>query len=109
MDVHLLDQFKEALLNLCPILSTVNWKRRVTDESGKSPYMQMIARAGLSIIVAAIIGVSSGVLSAYIALNNYRVELDGLHKQVDDYIQYDNHRADKTEDRLNSFLDTRRR
>ena len=91
----LTEHFKESFLQLCPIIASVNWKRRATDDSnGVNHFKQFLIRTAISIFVAAIIGIGSGMLSAYIMVQTMQVRIDNVNIKVD-----------KLEDRFYRFTD----
>jgi hypothetical protein len=93
---------KESILQLCPIIASVNWKRRANDDlDGSNPFTQFLIRTTVSIVIAAIIGVGSGMFSAYIMIQTMQVKLDNIS-----YIQTNfMNRQDRFEDRINNHLE----
>ena len=96
---------KESILQLCPIIASVDWKRRATDDqNGVNPFFQFLLRTAVSIIVAGVIGIGSGMFSAYIMIQTMQVKLDNISDRQNTSTK----RYDRLEDRVNSHLEKHR-
>ena len=96
---------KESILQLCPIIASVDWKRRATDDqNGSNPFLQFLIRTAVSIVVAGVIGIGSGMFSAYIMIQTMQVKLDNITERQNNTSK----RYDKIEDRVNSHLERHR-
>ena len=74
---------RTAIDGLCPILGTVNLRRRNTDTGDSSNAIKSIlVRAVASALVAIVLGIASGLLSAYIMVQIMEVRLDGIDARV---------------------------
>ena len=104
MDFHILEGIRNAIEGLCPILGTVNLRRRVTDEGDSSnAFKAIILRAAASAIVAIVLGCASGLLSAYIMVRVMEVRVDGIETQITQ--ETDNRKS--LESRFNNHVERR--
>jgi len=72
-----------AIDGLCPILGTVNLHRRNTDTGNSSNAIKSIlVRAAASAVVAIVLGIASGLFSAYLMVQIMEVRLDGVDARV---------------------------
>lgn len=104
MDLNVWEHVKDAVAGLCPIIGSVNWRRRATDDkNGSNPFMQFILRTGVSLVVAAVLSIGGGILSAEIVLSRMEVQLANLAAQEiqDRTLLYN--RQDRLEDRINNL------
>ena len=79
----LLTWLRNAVESLCPILGTVNMHRRNTDTGDSSNAIKSIlVRTASAAIVAIVLGVASGLFSAYIMVQIMEVRLDGVDARI---------------------------
>ena len=101
------EYIRHAIDGLCPILGTVNLRRRTTDEGDSSnAFKAIIARTAASAAVAIILGCAAGLLSAYIMVQVMQEKLDHIDKRVTGVEQYTNGRIERLENRVNRHMDT---
>lgn len=104
MDLQsILNGVTESIGSLCPILGTVNFKRRISDNGNNfSPFKSIFLRGLVSIVVAMVLGMVSAGITVYISLPvvvekinavNYRVEKleNRFNSMTDDYYRNNNH------------------
>ena len=105
MDFNVLDNVKSAIEGICPIIASTNWRRRAgDDQNGSNPFTQFLIRTTVSIIVAGIIGIGSGMFSAYIIVQKMEVKLDNITDRQNN----NSKRYDRLEDRVNSHMENHR-
>lgn len=106
---QLLEYLRHAIDGLCPILGTVNLRRRSTDDGDSSnAFKSIIARTAASAAVAIILGCAAGLLSAYIMVQVMQERLDGVDKRVTNVETMTNGRIERLENRVNRHLDMRK-
>lgn len=89
------EHVRNAIDGLCPIIGTINLRRRDTDEGeSRNVWKNLLGRAVASAMVAIILGISSGAFSAYIMV---RV-MDSRVNNIDG-------RVDRLENRFNNLTD----
>jgi len=106
MELHdLFENVRHAVGGLCPILSTLNWRRRKSDNDaeikGPGPIMSML----FSLLAAGVIGVVSGTIVATISVAQIATKLESESKRLDD----EHARVGTIEQRLNNHMDAQRR
>lgn len=103
------EYIRQALDGVCPILGTVNLRRRNTDTGDSSnAFKAILARTAASTVVAIIVGLSAGMLSAYIMVQVMQERLDAQERQIIHNEESSNYRFGRIEDRLNKHLDQSR-
>lgn len=98
------NHIRESIVGLCPIIASVNWKRRAGDDkNGANPFMQFILRTAVSLVIAGILSIGGGMLSAYMVLNEVQIKIDNMNNNMIFQQNLLYQRQDRLEDRLNSI------
>jgi len=81
--MELLDHIRAGIEGLCPIIGTVNMKRRAVDSGDNGIIKSILLRTAASMVVAIVIGLASGFFSSFIMVQVMKEQFILLEKRVD--------------------------
>jgi hypothetical protein len=98
---NFIEHARAAVGGLCPILSTINWRRRGIDgdAKGPGPLFSML----LSLMAAGVIGIVSGTIVLMVGLAQVETKLQAEIKRMDE----EHARVSVLEMRFNNHVESR--